>query len=166
MGLIKTAFFHDEAYHKITSFEYHKTKQRLRIRLEVYPTIEKESILGTTEYEINEKSFVKICRQDAEKSVNMAMIKKISEDKILEIEKDLNKNLKEDEEKKALTQRAKDKIFMEEKDFAITEKMKEIGKELYRNFIEEFESKNRKTMSLLYSALKQLIDNFYGAIDA
>jgi len=166
MGLIKTAFFHDDAYHKITSFDYHRTKQRIRIRLEIYPTKDKEKIIATTEFEINEKTFVKNARMEAEKTVNNAMIKKIAEDKILEIEKELNREPKEGEEKQILTQRAKDKIFMEEKDFAITEKMKDIGKDLYRGFVEEFEAKNRKTMSLLYSTLKQLIDDYNGAEDA
>jgi len=132
----------------------------------VYPTKAKENIIGTTEFEINKLLFVNNCRMDAEKTINNAMIKKLAEDKILEIEKDLNDELKEGEEKKVLTQKAKDKIYMEEKDFVITEKMKDIGKENYRNFIDELESKNRKTMSLLYSVLKQLVDDLHGAIDA
>lgn len=164
MALIKTAFFHDNAYHKITSFDYHRTKQRLRIRLEVYPTKAKEKIIATTEFEINEKIFIKNSRIEAEKIINNDnMIRKISEDKIKKIEDELNKN---QEEIISLTQKAKEQIIAEGREFAITEKMKEIGKELYRNFVEEFECKNRKTMTLLYSVLKQCINDFFGAIDA
>lgn len=166
MGLIKTAFYQDGAYHKITSYEYHRTKQRLRIRLEVYPTSLKESIIGTEEFEIRELNFINVCRLDAEKAVNMTMIKKLAEDKISKVETTLNDGIKPDEERRELTQKAKDKIYMEIKDFTITEKMKEIGKESYRNFIDEFESKNRKTMSLLYSVLKQLVDELRGATDS
>ena len=131
MGLIKTAFFHDEAYHRINSFEYHRDRKRLRIRLEVYPSKAKEKILATTEFQIIEKSFIDNCRVAGEKAVNMGFIRKQVEKKIKKVESTLSV----DEE---LTQPAKELIFQEEKDFAITEKMKDIGSENFRNFIEDF----------------------------
>ena len=166
MALIKQAYFHDEAYHRINSFEYHRDKKRLRIRLDVYKDKTKGDILGTNEYEINEKSFIDNCRMAAEKAVNMAAIKKLAEDKIIEIEMEMNKDLKKGGEKQVLSQSSKSQILEEIKDFTITEKMKDIGADNSRKFVEDLEAKPRKTMSLLYDALKLLTDELKNAVDA
>ena len=168
MGLIKTAFFHDNAYHKITSFEHHRDRHRTRIRLDVYPTKAKEKVIATREFQVDEKLFVNNSRMEAEKVVSMAAIKKLADDKIIEAEKRLNKGLKEGEEKKELSQSSKNEILQEIKDFTITERMKVIGRDNYRKFVEDLESKPRKTMSLLYDALKLLTkeDELKNAVDA
>jgi hypothetical protein len=162
MALIKQAFYHDFAYHRINSFEYHRDRKRVRIRLDVYPTKEKSEIIGTTEYQIDEKSFINNCRMAAEKAVSMAGIKKLTDDKIERLEKELNKELNE---KQVLTQSSKNEILQEIKDFTITEKMKDIGKDNFRLFIEDLEAKPVKTMALLYDALKLLTDELKNAVN-
>jgi len=166
MGLIKTAFFKDNAYHRISSFEFHRDRQRLRIRTDIYPTVAKEKIIATREFQVDERLFINNSRMEAEKVVNMESIKSLASDKILEVEKELNKGLKKGEEKKVLTQTSKTEILNEIKDFTITERMKVIGRDNFRKFVEDLESKPRKTMALLYDALKLLTDELKNAEDA
>lgn len=141
MGLIKTAFFNDNAYHRISSFQYHKDKEILRIRTDIYPTKAKEKILGSTEYQITEKNFIDNSRMEAEKSVDQAAIKKLVDKRIKELEKD-----------KLLSQPEKELLLKEEIDFAITEKMKVMGIKKMENLFKEIHS---KTFPLLYEILKK-----------
>jgi len=152
MGLIKQAFFHDNAYHKINSFQYHKDKEILRIGVDVYPTAAKEEVIGSTEYQIVEKNVIDNSRLDAEKAIDIKAIKKLAEDKILKVEADMNDGIKPDEERRELTQQEKDKIYAEIKDFVITEKMKVIGKGKMESLFEDIE---KKAFPILYEALKK-----------
>jgi len=138
MGLIKTAFFHDNAYHKINSFQYHKDKEILRIRVDVYPTAAKEEVIGSTEYQIVEKNFIDNSRMEAEKAIDREAIKKIADNRI--------------ENEKAVSQPAKQLVLKEETEFAITEKMKLIGKGKMKSLFKDIET---KIFSLLYENLKK-----------
>jgi len=138
MGLIKQAFFHDNAYHKINSFQYHKDKEILRIGVDVYPTAAKEEVIGSTEYQIVEKNFIDNSRMEAEKAIDREAIKKIADNRI--------------ENEKAVSQPAKQLVLKEETEFAITEKMKLIGKGKMKSLFKDIET---KIFSLLYENLKK-----------
>ena len=156
MAFIKKAFFHKEAYHQIVSYEYHKKHNQVRIRTHIFPNKSKESIVAKMEYKIIPATFIDNCRLEAEKAVKLPELRKIINKKIAAMEKKL---------KKPLIKKIKDMMFQEKKDYLITEKMKEIGEFKARRFFEDLNDKPRKTMSVLYTALKDNYKDLSGAID-
>ena len=156
MGLTKTMVFHDNAYHKIMSVEFHREKRQLRIRTELFTEKQIGTALGITrEYIITEKSLINESTAVAEKAVLPNNIKKIVKEEISAIEKTFvgGKILgKEDRLKLA------DKV----KFSMIADKKKEIGENKFMSVMADIDKKS--IMVVAYECLKML-QEFEGAKD-
>jgi len=153
MGVINKWSFWPDAYHRITSIEFHVDKKQLRIRTEAFPNKTIRDKNKNYDKTIAEERLI-----DEGTLINNSRKRAVGKINLINIKKHVKIFAKDNE----LTKDQKTKMLFEETEKAISEKMKELGKAKLDSMIDDIMKKG--LFFVAYTYLKYL-DEFEDAKD-